>query len=117
MGIEKGHLTRQPFGSGDIVAVEHGDVFAACQIQPAIARPGNAPVPGIASHANARISVSGDDLQTAIGRAVIDDQQFEIGEGLRQDAVDRLRDIAFLIIDGDEHSDLRISGHESLNLP
>ena len=63
----------------------------------------------VAQQANAR-SCSGRDVAAAVGRAVVDHQQLEVGEGLRQDALDRVAEIRLAVVDRDDDADPRRSG-------
>jgi len=46
------------------------------------------------------IHVFADDLNRAVARAIINDDLLEVGEGLRQDALDGFRDILFAVVHG-----------------
>src|SRR5690606_13525891 len=50
--------------------------------------------------------VLADDLDRAILGAVVDDDDFSNGTGLREHALDRLAQIAALIVDGDDGAHL-----------
>ena len=49
-----------------------------------------------------------DDRRRAVGRAVIDDDDLDAAVGLHQDALDRLRDEPFAVVDGDDAADQRV---------
>jgi hypothetical protein len=86
----------------DIVGVEDGDKPAGGQPQPA--------VDGIIGVgvllvivAEPGIGIALDDTPGAVGRAVVDDDQLQIGDTLGEDAVHRRTDKFFVIIRWDNH--------------
>jgi hypothetical protein len=58
-------------------------------------------------HDDARVFLRprAEQLRRTIGRAVVDDQELEVGEALGQDALNGLAHELFTIEDGHEHGD------------
>src|SRR5262249_60826225 len=57
------------------------------------------------------VAVAGGRRLGVVGAAVVDDDALDGGVGLGQDAVDGLRQIAGLLVTGDDDGDQRLIGH------
>ena len=93
IGIERGDGLGEKGGLQQIVAVERDEVTPARRAHPGVARVGEAAV-GFLNEADAAVGIFRDQLARDGARlvraAVVDDEQFPIGEGLREDARDGL---------------------------
>ena len=89
-----GHV--QVLGKVDVVGVEKRQELARRRVERRVARSRLAAVI-LPNHPDARVADAVCDRARSVGRAVIDDDQFPIGEGLRDEAVDRAPDKTFRI--------------------
>jgi hypothetical protein len=96
---------REPLRVVDIVGVEYREIAAAGNAESAVDRRVRARV-GLCQHANAGVVEAVQDLGGAVGRTVVDGDQFPVRERLAQHARDRLRDEALVVVrrknDGNE---------------
>ena len=94
-----------------VVGVEHTEEVAARLRQRLCQCDRVAVVAAIAQQAETRVAarVGGGDLAAAIGRAVVPQQAFPVRVGLRQQAVQRRRQEARGVVDGDCDADQRQS--------
>lgn len=78
--VEKGNLLFQSFGVGEIIAVEHRNIFAARELEAGIPSSRYASIPFIADDSYARIHIGSHTFQTQVGRTVINKEQFVVGK-------------------------------------
>ena len=81
------------------------DVDAAAGGEAEIARPHHAQVPVRPDHADARIAAGGEQGRRRVGRAIVDHDKLEVGNRLRQHAVDRVADERGAVVGGHQHAD------------
>ena len=113
-GVELGHLTCKSGRERPIVGVEAHDQVARAHRQAVVQRIHESAVPLVSENPQAFVGNSRRELLARlVGRAVIDDDQFEIGEGLAEDAVDRLADRTAAVEDGKEHRDAGVPARGS----
>lgn len=77
-------IIRQPL----VISIEKGDELAAGPRNPGIAR-GAGPGVRLTNQAEARVGIVSANRRAIIGRAVIDDDRFEVVERLRSNRVER----------------------------
>ena len=108
MGLQIVHLGLEPFRQGDVVAVHPGDKPALGHVHPDVQDIGQTliPLPHVSDDPGIVIPVQ--DVFRIIGRTVVQDNQFEIGETLGQHAVDRLLQIGRRLVDGHQYGQGRI---------
>ena len=92
------------FGKPKIVGVEKRDVFAAARSNAVISGGRNTLIL-LKNRADAR-PVALQNFFRAVRRAVIDNDQLDISDGLREDAVNRLADVSRVIVVWDNYADL-----------
>ena len=92
-----------------VVGVDEQDVLAARKPDAHVARLGNAAVLAM-ERANASVfrSVGIEKLRRAVGRAVVQTENLDIGKRLLDQAIQALREIAFDVVDGDNDRNLWI---------
>ena len=85
------------------------DVLAPCLRQAPVEVFGQAKVDRLPSEEDAGVAPGKitDDSCRIVGRGVIADDELKVCEGLLQHGVQRLRQIAFIVVIGDEHAELR----------
>jgi hypothetical protein len=88
----------KPLGQRHVVGVHPGDVRAAGEAQGLVQGPGVAGV-GPADQADAGVAAGQflEDRAAAVGGTVIDDDELEVAEGLRQDALGRLAHVRLAV--------------------
>jgi hypothetical protein len=105
MPIEMRDLALEALRIGVVVAIERGDELAACAVEPAVARRRDSRPRRLADEPHARIGLAPDDRRRLVGRPVVDDDQLEITEALRENAVDRGLQVAGPVVRGDDDAD------------
>ncbi|MDQ0838624.1 hypothetical protein QFZ54_002408 [Sphingomonas faeni] len=100
MRVEIRDLTGQAIGATDVVVIQRGDIAPARLGEPAIAGEHRAAVPRHLDQSDARIGPGTHHVARIVGRAVVDDDHLEIGEGLRLEAGERLSDQTGAVIRG-----------------
>ena len=105
MAVEKGRLFLEPTRACRVITVEQGDVFAARQFEPAVARTRNPEVAPVTDDANARVVIRAEHFDTAVSRTVVDQQELKIPKALCQYAVNGRADVGFPVIDRNKDGD------------
>jgi len=97
---EIGHLHLEPVGQGHVVSVHPRDELATGQQQPLVQGRHQSPIRS-ADEVDPRIlfGIPLEDLGRAVGRAVVDDQELEVGLRLRQNALDGLGHVTLRVVD------------------
>ena len=92
----------------DVVGVDEPDIARPRLFQPAIARPGKAAIV-LPDHPYARVfgDVRGQHGGKIVGRAVVDDEDFDVLQGLVADREDRVADQPGEVIGGNHHRHAR----------
>jgi hypothetical protein len=98
VGIERGGQALQPILRPEVVGAHRREVRAAREVE--ARRHGRVHAGVLLPDRADRVAVSGDDVGRRVGRAVVDDDQLEVGMRLRQHAVDRLRDVPVVVVRG-----------------
>lgn len=94
----------EPVGREPVVGIEDRDVATARQRQTPVDG-GVRPAIALVDHLHARIGpVLIDDLAGAVGRAIVDDDQFEL-DLLRKHAVDRFGHECLVVVRRHDHAD------------
>src|SRR5207248_4721144 len=94
-----GELLFQPVGVAAVVAGHEGDVAAAAGRQGAVG--GDAwPAVLLADRDDPRVGERPHDVRGAVGRAVVHDDDLEVGDRLVEDAADGLGDVFLVVIGG-----------------
>ena len=111
-GVEQGDLPLEAVGQREIVGVHPRDQRRAGERHAVAKCPGEAGV-FLADDTDTRIAprVVGQDRARAVGRAVVDDDEFEIAERLLEDAFDRIGQMFLAIVD--RHDDRNARFHLS----
>ena len=102
--MQEVNLRFEALGQRDVVSIHQGDVLAARLCQARVQCAGPPAVDPMLEKADALIAlrIIADDLCRVVLRPVIDDDELEVAEGLRQDAVDGFGQVRFAIVDGHE---------------
>ena len=104
VGVQHRYRRREQIRQPDVVGVVARDVLAARQRQPGVQCRRDAAVRP-AHVAQARVGDARKPVGGIVGGAVVDDDQLQVGEGLSQDALDRLLDVRCAVVrrqqDGD----------------
>ena len=87
----------------DVVGIEPGDIPAARLVEPAVQRRCQAQALVVPQHAQARVADLVEDRGRRVLRAVVDDEQLEVGHALAQDALERCPDVALTVRDGEQN--------------
>ena len=89
VSVEEGDLLFEAFGQGDVIMIHDGEILALRHIEQTITGRRDAEIALVDSVDDARVSVGLHYfLDLRVGRAVVEDEQFEISERLREYAVD-----------------------------
>ena len=112
-GSDPGKLPLEPIGHRHVVGIESRDVAAARVIEPEVQRGGEALTFVVAKDDEARVLVAGEELRRAILRAVVDDDELELGERLPEDAADGRVEEALRVVRRENDRDER--GFRSLH--
>ncbi len=114
VSAEVGHLPLEPVGQGDVVGVHPGGELAPGQPKHLIEGDDE---PGVRPTDQADAGVPGgvlpEDRRRPVGRAVVDDQELEVGERLTEDALDRLGHVPLGVVHRHQHVDGRRRAHSS----
>ena len=102
-------MQAQLFRVPAIVGIEQRDVGRTRLGNSAVSSTGEAPV-GLGDDADALVIEAVHDFHRSVLPTVVDDDQFEIGEGLRQNGLDGFGHIVLNIVDGHHDGNFRI-GH------
>ncbi len=117
MGLKICDLALEPLGNAEVVGVHAGQVSPACLRDAFI---GRADDPGVRPpcQADARMAcrIELKDGTRSVGRAVVDDDEFEVGEGLCQNAFDGGRHIGPRVVDRHDDGDERGSARRQPGL-
>ena len=114
MLAEQRQLRRQVLRFPHIVAVEQREALASRVLQPDVSGHGGPTVrAGEALHAGVAPGSGSHDVEGAVGRAVVDDQQFEVGPRLLKDRFDGLRDVRRRVERGRQDADDRTCARHS----
>ena len=107
--LQKGHLLFQASGQGDVVVVHDGEILALCHVEQTVARTGYAEIFFIHGIDDARIGKGLHHFfHTRIGGSVVQNEELEIRERLRQYAFHGLAQMLGTgIIYGHEHGYFR----------
>ena len=89
-----------------IVGIDEREQLAAGMANPGISRAGEAAVLGMVDYADARVTKPPSDANAAVGRPVVDDQQFEIGKALLDHRANGFTDEALDIKNGHDDTNL-----------
>ena len=95
----------------DVVGVEPRDVARARLVQPSIQGRRKAMSFLVPEHPQARVGDLLEDRRCRVGRAVVDHEQLEVGDRLPEDALERRREVALAVRDGEEDGHERSGGH------
>ena len=106
MRVERRHERFKEDGRAIIVGGGPGEQFAARDLKTIVQRHGQTLV-RLVDDSHPRVSNGAEILPRPVGRTVIDDDQFEVGEGLRQHAGDRAGQELCVIEAGQDHRDPR----------
>lgn len=98
----------------DIVAVQPRDVVASRFLKADVSCCRDSFISFQADYPNARITKGLDDVATAVGRAIVDDNQLPIGASLSNNAFDCGRNISLAIVARDHHRNAGIGHQPSL---
>ena len=114
MGVEKPDLTSKAFGQGNVVTVHAGDERGLCQADHVVEADDQTRV-CLVDRFDSRIEMgeSIDDRARFIGRSIVNDQKLEVGEGLRQNAFNGVRQIGCIVINA--HGDADAGKDHSLS--
>ena len=104
-GLEGGPLRGEFARLPPVVRIEKRDVRPARGLRSGVAGEAGPEVPGVAQHAHAGIADRLHDLHGVIGGLVVHDDDFEIREGLREDAPHGARDGVRPIMAGNDDGD------------
>ncbi len=107
MGVHEPDLAFQPFGEADVVAVHACDIFPPGKPDAPVEGVNGAEVAFVCFKAYSRVAERPDDVSAAVGRAVVQDQKFKIGERLVQNALYGLSQIGFAVMDRHQHGYFR----------
>jgi hypothetical protein len=106
VGPHERDLLLEAVGDADVVGVHPRDELAAGEPEALVERLGEA---GVRAADQADAVVDGgvlvEDRGRAVRRTVVDQDQLEVAERLREDAVERLREVALGIEDRHDHRD------------
>src|SRR6185437_1956830 len=110
IGVQRGHATLEEPGGVDVVVGRPFEVGGrAGEIERQVPVGAAADVLGVAVVADARVA-RGERaayLLAAVGRGVVQDQELEVTERLRQQRGERRLEISLPVVDGDRDGDLR----------
>ena len=102
LGLDPGDLPFESIRARDVVGVEPGDVPAARPFQGSIERRREAEPGVVSQHRDSRVVEARD----GVVRGVVDDDELEVAERLRENTVDGLTEEACVVVgceqDGDE---------------
>jgi hypothetical protein len=103
-------LALESVASGDVVRVHSRDEGSSGFGEALVESNHQSTVWG-PSHSNSIVAVCKvrEDSRRVIRRTVVEGQEFEIAEGLGEDALDRLFEVSAGLIDRHQHRDLRIA--------
>ena len=106
VGFEEGDLLRKPLRMADVVGIHPGHDRRAGFGHKLVEAGDKAPILAD-DRPDARIAggIFANDRRRGVAAAVVQDQEFEVGEGLREHAVDRLVQEALAIIDAHRDRD------------
>src|SRR4051794_15409992 len=105
--VEARNLPRQVLRTHHVVLMEYSDDRRACDMQRAIPVGGNAEPVRISVYPDASITELVDNRERPVIGRVVDDDELEVGEGLREDAGDRVADVHFAVTDRKAGADRR----------
>ena len=105
------HSLLKAVGGNQVVGIEENDIFARNVFQPDVAAGISAfrPLLRTSHQFDARVfrCIFGNDSFSRVRGTVVYDEQFPIGIGLRQDAVEHLSDERFCIVHRNDDTDRR----------
>ena len=90
MGVKPCDLLLEPVGAAHVVMVEHRKIFAARKVKQLVAGRGDPDVAVVFQISYARIGELRHDARPVVVGTVVENQELEIGEGLRKHALHRL---------------------------
>src|SRR6185369_13621025 len=90
-------------GPEQVVLEQELDVGAGSEVEATVPVPRNPQPRGVAVELEARVLHRGDDVEGAVGGAVVDDEQLEVAVRLRENALEGLRDVVATVPGG--HAD------------
>src|SRR5690606_12830556 len=90
MRVQESNLRLEAAGKRFSVRVHAGDIFPPGGRKSPVEGRHEPEIAGIADQSDARIRVAFDDLCRAVRGPVVDDDELEVGEGLTENAVDRV---------------------------
>jgi hypothetical protein len=107
LGLEALHLPLQALGDGDVVGVQPRDVAAARPLEATVQRACKPELPFVAEHLQPAVLDSVEHGLRPVRRRIVDDQQLEVCERLREDAAERVREEARVVVHGQQDGDER----------
>jgi hypothetical protein len=107
--LEERELALEPVRRRDVVGVLHGDHRRRRVLEARVEAARDADVVRHAQHADARVTRRGGvgERGALVARAVVDDDQLEVLDGLAEDRADRLLERCGAVVRADEHGDAR----------
>ena len=115
VGVERRHATLEKLRRPDVVGVEEGEILAR-RIPRAVVAPGRGPAVGLLEQPDA-VAELFHDREGAVSRAVVNANDFEILERLRDDAVDGAGDSRGRIVRRNNYRNARHCGWDSDESP
>jgi hypothetical protein len=94
-----------------VVRIQPGDVRPTRHVEATVERTREAELDVAAQDSEPGIVDRGEDIVRPIGRRVVDDDEFELREGLSEDARERRSDIRRAVVHGEEDGDERGGRH------
>src|ERR1041384_4137654 len=96
--FHKSELLGQPFRPANIVTVHASNVFPLRQIEAPIKTPRQTRIMVVTCEDYSTVGIFLNDRGTMVCGSVVDDDEFKIGEGLTEDAVNRLAQVPFTVV-------------------
>ena len=108
LGVGLGNQLLKRILEHKVIGLQNAHVLATRHLQAAVHRVAVAAV-GLVNHLDARISlhVLADDIRRAIGRAVVDADDLNVLERLRNGRIEALAQVAFNVADGNKQRNFR----------
>jgi GT2 family glycosyltransferase len=103
---QRRELSLEPQRQRDVVGIHARDVRAARFVQRPVERSRKPELLVIAQNAQPRIGQLVEDTRRSVRRSIVDDKQLEVAERLAEDALDRRRDKAVVVVDGEQDGKL-----------
>ena len=91
-GCRERHLSRDARRQADVVVIVGDEVLPARGVETDVACRGDAEIAGVADEPDARIPEGVDRIRGAVGRRIVDDDEFEVLPGLRPQRAQRVAD-------------------------